>query len=140
MSMFLTTNELKTHLYGEQIEAISGGDETILTAAIDGAISEARGYLAAFDRDTIFAATGSDRNGLLLIFVKDIAVWHYVNLCNAGTDLKLRQDRYERAVSWLREVQKGNVSPDLPVVIDDDGVNPNAIIIWGSNPKRNNHF
>jgi phage gp36-like protein len=137
--MFLTIDELKTHLYDGQIDAISGNDETILVAAVDGAVAEAKGYLAAYDRDSIFAATGNDRNGLLLIFVKDIAVWHYVNLCNAGTDLKLRQDRYERAISWLREVQKGNVSPDFPTVTDD-GTNPNAIILAGSNPKRNNHF
>jgi phage gp36-like protein len=138
--MFLTTSELQTHLYGEQIEAISGNDETLLNAAVDGAIAEARGYLSAFDRDAIFNASGSNRNALLLIFVKDIAVWHYINLCNPGTDLKLRQDRYDRAISWLKEVQKGNVSPDLPVVMGDDGVVTGAQIIFGSNPQREQHF
>ena len=34
---FITPKELETHLYKENIEAISREDETILTAAIDAA-------------------------------------------------------------------------------------------------------
>ena len=79
---FITPKELETHLYKENIEAISREDETILTAAIDAAVQEAYGYLGAYDRKKIFEATGSQRNALLLIFVKDIAVWHFVNLCD----------------------------------------------------------
>ena len=108
---FITPKELETHLYKENIEAISREDETILTA-----VQEAYGYLGAYDRKKIFEATGSQRNALLLIFVKDIAVWHFVNLCNAGTDLQLRQDRYERAVAWLRQVQKSDIKPNLPII------------------------
>lgn len=47
---FITPEELETHLYKENIEAISREDETILTAAIDAAIQEAYGYLGAYDR------------------------------------------------------------------------------------------
>jgi len=42
---FLTKNELKTHLYEENVDVISRNDETILTAAIDAAVQEAKGYL-----------------------------------------------------------------------------------------------
>lgn len=139
---FLTPEELETHLYKESIDTISREDETILTAAIDAAQQEASGYLGAFDRKAIFESTGKGRNALLVIFVKDIAVWHFVNLCNAGTDMKLRQDRYERAVSWLRAVQKSDVKPDLPVIdINGDGKPDTAAeYIYGSNPKKNQHF
>lgn len=138
--MFVSLEEIKTHLYGESVLAISGEDDTILAAAIDAAVSEARGYLAGFDREAVFSATGEARNALLLVFVKDIAVWHYVNLCNAGTELKLRQDRYERAIDWLKAVQKGAVSPDLPR--EDTELQPGSgdLIIFGSNPKKEQHF
>lgn len=135
---FITPEELNTHLYRENIEAISREDETVVIAAIDAAVSEAKGYLSAYDTEKIFSAEGAERNALLLIFVKDIAVWHFINLCNAGTELQLRQDRYERAVAWLRQVQKGEVTPDLPG-IDTDG-KPEGIYIYGSNPKRTQHF
>lgn len=117
---------------------IARDDEALVMAAIDGAVQEARGYLADYDRDAIFSASGNMRNMLLLIFVKDIAVWHFINLCNAGTEMQLRQDRYERAVDWLKAVQSGKVSPDLPRAIVDG--KPTGGIIHGSNPKRNQHF
>jgi len=138
--MFVTTDEIKTHLYGESVSAISRGDDTILTAAIDAAISEARGYLAGYDRNAIFLAEGNKRNALLLVFVKDIAVWHYINLCNAGTELELRLNRYERAVAWLKGVQKGDITPDLPRTTEEGGDEIIAPVIFGSNPKREQHY
>jgi phage gp36-like protein len=138
--MYLTKQELGTHLYQENIGVITRGDDTMITAAIDAAISEARGYLGAFDKETIFSAQGDARNALLLTFVKDIAAWHLINLCNAGTEFKVRQDRYDRAVNWLKEVQKGNVSPDLPAAEDETGEITGNVIKFGSNPQRSQHF
>jgi phage gp36-like protein len=137
---FLTQAELKTHLYGENIKAITRDDNTIVVAAIDAAIAEAKGYLAAFDIATIFAATSTSRNALLLTFVKDIAAWHLVVLSNAGVELQLRQDRYERAITWLKAVQKGDIAPDLPKAEDEDGEPTGNPIIYGSNEKRNQHY
>lgn len=137
--MFIYLEELKTHLTDETVEVVSGGDETLLQAAIDGAVVEAKGYLSAFDTARVFAASGSMRNPLLLIFIKDIAAWHFLNLCSAGADFKVRQDRYERAVAWLRSVQKGDVNPDLPRLQTDKKDMPSGII-YGSNPKRSQHF
>ena len=140
---FITPEELKTHLYQENIDVIARNDETILIAAIDSAIAEAYGYLGSYDREKIFNATGDERNALLLTFCKDMAVWHFISLCNAGADMQLRQDRYDRAVSWLKAVQKSEIKPNLPVVDDsnNDG-NPDGAkeYIFGSNPKRTQHF
>lgn len=141
---YLTIQELNTHLHDELVETITRGDTTIAEAAIDAAIAEARGYLTRYDTVRIFTASASRRNQLLLIFIKDIATWHLVNLCNAGTDLKFRQDRYERAIDWLKAVQRGDVSPDLPEREPESGKteknNPIGPIAYGSNPKRCQHF
>jgi phage gp36-like protein len=137
--MFLTNTEMKTHLYAENISVIQRDDVTILTAAIQGAVVEARGYLMAYDVGAVFEAEGEARNPLLLIFVKDIATWHFLVLCNAGHELRLRQDRYDRAIAWLRGVQKGDIDPDLPKA-DDSGIDAAAIVKFGSNPKRGQHF
>mgnify|MGYP006923591908 FL=1 len=62
----------------------------------------------------------------------------------AHTDLQLRQDRYERAVAWLKSVQRSEIKPNLPVMEDADGdgkPDPAAgEYIFGSNPKRSQHF
>ncbi|MFV0505762.1 MAG: phage protein Gp36 family protein [Bacteroidales bacterium] len=140
---FITSTDITTHLYSEQVDNISREDKTILTSAIDGAIAEAKGYLSAYDIDTIFKATGRRRNALLLIFVKDIAVWHFINLANPATDYEAREARYKRAVEWLKGVQKGDVVPDLPKLetdTDGDGKPDSGAVLSGSNPKRQNHF
>jgi len=134
---FLSVSELSTHLYGESGDAINRGDETIPQSAIDGAIAEAKSYLKDYDVAAIFAATGTNRNALLLIFVKDIAVWHYIQLANPGIDMELREKRYNAAISWLKGVQRGDISPDLPA---DETTDQPGKIIFGSNLKRGNHF
>lgn len=138
---FLTPQEVETHLYKETIDTISREDDTILLAAIDAAVQEAAGYLGAYDRANIFNQP-KQRNELLLTFVKDIAVWHFVNLCNAGAELELKEKRYDRAIAWLRQVQKGEVTPSLPRADDDGDGKPDGSTeyIYGSNPKRNQHF
>jgi len=134
---YVTIEEIKTHLYEEQVDVITSGDNTILQSAIDAAISEAKGYLRAFDIATEFSKTGDARNSLLIIFLKDIAVWHFVNICNVNTDLGLRMERYKRAIDWLKAVQKGDVVPDLEALPEDKQT---GVILFNSNPKRDNHF
>lgn len=137
---FITIQDLNTHYYDEHANIITRDDDTIITAAIDGAIQEAKGYLGAYDREAVFAKIGVERNALLLIFVKDIAVWHFINLSNAGTDYDARENRYKRAIDWLKSVQRGDVTPDLPKVQGTDGKPESGTIIFGSNAKKNQHF
>ncbi len=139
--MYITVKEISSHLYGEQVAAISGDNTTDLLEAINAATMEARGYLTAWDIDAELSknpdASPDTRNPLLLIYIKDIAVWHYINKCNVDTSLELRRDRYGRAVDWLKEVQRGAVNPGLPALPKE---NKTGVIIASSNPKRNNHF
>ncbi|MEG1464800.1 MAG: phage protein Gp36 family protein [Mucinivorans sp.] len=137
--MYLSNEELRTHLRSEYTDLISRGDQTLLTAAIDGAVAEAAGYLSSFDTDKIFTTVGAARNSLLLIFVKDIAVYHFINLCGGGVYYERREKRYEQAIAWLRGVQKGVITPSLPPRIDELGKQSTPILI-ASNPKRGNHF
>lgn len=140
--MFITPTELETHLYREQIDVIAREDDAPVLAAIDAAVQEAASYLGAYDCKAIFAAKGEQRNALLLLMVKDMAVWHFVNLCNAGTELDLREKRYDRAIEWLKGVQRGEVKPSLPIVDQDADGKPDGAseIIYGSNPKRTQHY
>lgn len=135
--MYITPNDISTHLYGEQVKAITGGDTEQLLHAIDAAIAEVRGYLTAYDIDAELAKEGDQRNPLLLIMTKDVVVWHFINICNVNTSLELRRDRYGRAIDWLKSVQKGEVSPNLPALPESDRT---GIYIFNSNPKRNNHY
>lgn len=135
--MYISTEELKTHLRDETIQAISGVDETLLTMAISGAESEAQGYLHKYDIETLWARTGSARDPLLAIWLKDIAVWHYINIANPGVDFAVRERRYLAAIAWLKGVQKGDIVPPGYPLPEQADTSEFSI---GSNPKRGNYI
>lgn len=149
---FLIESELNTHLYDEQVGEIVRNDVAIVPASIDAAIVEMKGYLSAYDTDAIFNATGSNRNALVLLFLKDIVVWHVICLASPDVEFKLREERYKRAIQWLRDVQARRAFPNLPVPAPAVGQPTgdtthsggyggfNGSMAWGSNPKRNNRL
>ena len=138
MALRRIKTDIKTHLYGEIIDAITRQDDTIIAASIDAAISEAKGYLSDYDIATIFAQTGSARHPLLLTLIKDMAVWHFLSLSNPSADLQLRRSRYERSIEWLHGVQKRTIIPDLPPIPVVDNIT--GSIRFGSNDPRVLHF
>lgn len=135
--MYLAAAEIKTHLYGEKVDTISREDDDILKTAVSAAIAEAKSYLSAFDTEKIFDETGADRNPILLLFVKDIAVWHFIQLANPNVDLNLRLERYEKAIAWLDKIMRGQLVPDLPTKTEDGQPENNFIRFGGNRPRRN---
>lgn len=137
---YLTIQEIKSYLKSENVDVITRNDDTLVTAAIDTAISEAKGYLSAFNREAIFGETGSNRNELLLTMVKDCASWHIMKLSNAGINYEYRKQIYDRAIKWFEDVQKSRIKPDLPELENDEGISNAAPIRFGSNAKKSQRF
>ena len=139
---YLTALEIGTHLYGEVVNEIerSPTESNNLNFAIQAAIEEAKGYLTAYDIVAIFAAAGDARNPILLLYIKDITVWHFIQLGNPGVEMSLRLDRYEKATKWLEKVQAGKTNPNLPYPVAPPVSEANNYIKWGGNVKRNNNF
>ena len=139
--MFVTPQELYTHLYEESVAAISGNDERLLASAISAAVGEVKGYLHKYDTDKLFGATGENRDALLLLWVKDVAVWHYINIANPGVDFEVRKTRYEYVRAILKDIQKEYYLPDFPRKTDGEGQPENTSgFRIGSNTKRKNHI
>ena len=134
--MFLTQEELKSVAYSYQLDQIVDSDTTILQMAIDAAVEEIRGYLSSrYDTRAVFAATGENRNPLVLEITKDIALWYIIRLSNVDIIYDSVKERYDRAVKWLDRVAAGTVTPDLPAAVDENGeyVQP---MRYGSMPKQ----
>lgn len=139
--MFVTPQELYTHLYEESVAAISGNDERLLASAISAAVGEVKGYLHKYDTDKLFGATGDERDSLLLLWVKDVAVWHYINIANPGVDFEVRKTRYEYVRAILKDIQKEYYLPDFQRKTGGDGKIENTSgFRIGSNVKRKNHI
>jgi phage gp36-like protein len=137
--MYITIDELKTALYSYQAQEIAEHDSDILFMNIAAAEGEARSYLAGrYNVNAIFAATGAQRNQLLLELTKNIAVWYIVRLSNVDLIYTHAKERYDAAVEWLNRVADGKLNPDLPPALAD-GVPDGSAISWGSSEKRNSN-
>lgn len=136
--MYLSVEELKTHIYKEETEAIMEGDATIPLASITAAIELAKTRLAKdYDIDKIFAQRGNDRNPLLLKVIKDIAVWEFIGLANPSVDYEDKKFRYLQAMDWLKAVYNG-MPAGLP--LKEDGANKVKSFSYQANPPRKHHY
>ncbi|MBP3762933.1 MAG: DUF1320 family protein [Bacteroidales bacterium] len=133
--MFVSKEEIKTHLYDYQVDQITDGDDTIVLSAIDTAVAEVKSYLAnRYDTATIFAAEGSARSALIVEHVKVCAVWHLLILCNVDAIYERYEKAYERTIEYLKQVADGLLTPDLPYLQTSDG-SPTGTIQLKSNKK-----
>ena len=144
--MFANIEDLDQTIYNYQVTQITEGNSTIVLQALLTAESEVRGYLSEsnrrehldgrlhYDVAAIFAATGTDRNALLLTLTLTIAKWYIVELCNADIIYEVAKERYDRAVALLNKIAKGEINlADLPLITPAED-QPSALR-FGSRPK-----
>lgn len=145
--MFLEITDLGTTIYSYQIDQITEGDENIPLQAMASAEEELRSYLAAIewsdgrprlDIPAILGATGTGRNALLVRMTSTIAKFYIIELCNADIIYETAKERYDRAVTWLRQLARGEIKlttlPETPETDDSTGTEP---FIYGSREKFN---
>ncbi len=149
--MFIEIEELKTVVYAYQVEQITEADDDIIVMALTAAIDEAKSYIKGnnkrewkdgrplYDANAVFNATGTSRNGLLMEMVKNIAIWYVIRLCNVDMMFEHVKDRYDRAISWLKQLNRGEITLDLPLlpVTTIDETNAVQPFRYGSRAKFN---
>ena len=148
--MIVTIEELsQTSLYPEIIKAITRDNTQAAELQILAAESLTRSYMSKYDCDAIFGTVDKEPTykgaalELIKKVIKIIASYYLVRLANPNVDLELFRLDYQDALDWLKDLQKGDVAPDLPYKPDDPNT-PNDesgdSVAWTSNIKRNNHF
>ncbi len=148
---FLSKAELKTVAYTYQVDQITEADDDIVLQAIETGTKEVAGYLRrnnkkeyndgriVYDVTAVFAATGNNRHALILQYTKIVSLWHLIVLCNVDMIYEHVKERYDRAIDYLKKVNKGDVTLDLPVLAtpvpgDDNSGQP---FRYGSRKKFN---
>lgn len=142
---------MPSSMYGYQMEQITEGNDDIIDMAMAAAEEEIRSYLTGnnmiewkdgrfqYDVDAILAATGDARNPLILKHATTIAKWWIVELCNADVIYEQTKERYDRAVSWLNKLAKGDVSlSSLPKL--DMEASEKQPFSFGSRTKFNHEY
>lgn len=134
---FVDTEDFKTHIYAEAVAVISRNDETQLEQALRLGQQTVARYLSNYDTATIFASTGIDKQKYeeLILYIKDIAKWHFIAVCNVSVDLELAKQRYEMAIKALEKIQKSSIIEGWPV----SPKNPEPSAIRSGSNKKWNH-
>jgi phage gp36-like protein len=137
--------DLNTHIYPEILNNISRDNDAIITQCISDSENECKGYLSKFDLLKLFGdneTAPTINDPFLKRIVKDIASWHIVTLANPNVNMELFRTRYEDAIRWLKDVQKGMIDPEGWEYKTDDSeteLNESSNIQFSSNPKQT-HF
>ena len=140
MTHFIDPSDYDATVHHDIIDSLTRGDDSILDICEDRAIEEMKSYLSArYDTEAIFAARDAERHPLVLMMCLDIATYH---VYSAGNPQKMqngiRKDRYERAVEWLKGVQRGNISINGAPLLQAEQREQD--FLYRSRPKRTLHF
>lgn len=107
---FISKQDFTSHIYEENIDSISGGDETKLNEAIATAINKAKRSMSRYDIDAIFAlesAKDKEPYSELVTYIKDIAKYHFIAVCNLNVDYEIAEKRYNAAIAELKGIANG---------------------------------
>ncbi|MDE6282412.1 MAG: DUF1320 domain-containing protein [Muribaculaceae bacterium] len=120
--MFIDTEDYKVVIGDAALKVVSQSSPENIANAEAEAIEEISGYLRpVYDTAAIFAASGNDRNRLIVMYTADIVLYHLTASQPQKMGSEIRKERYERAIKWLEGVQAGKIVPDLPIAVSDDG-------------------
>lgn len=132
MDNFITLQDYDAGTHREILDSLlrtesKSYDPNTIEICEDRAVAEMRGYLDNnYDCEAIFSAKGEDRHPLILMFALDIAIYHIFCIHNPYKMSKIRQDRYDRAVAWLKEVMKGDVTIAGAPLLPEDNMSNNS--------------
>lgn len=145
--MFLQKSDLGSTIYNYQIDQITEGNDDITAQAMAAAEEELRSYITApewsdgrtkYDVELILTGTGTNRNALLVRMAVTLAKFYIIELCNADIIYETAKERYDRAITWLKQFARGEIKlstlPETPNTDDATGTDP---FIYGSREKFN---
>ena len=132
MQNFISLEDYDASIHREILDSLlrqgtSDYDPQIIEICEDRAISEMKSYLnKKYDCQAIFSQTGAERHPLILMFALDIAIYHIFCQHNPYKISKIREDRYERATTWLKGVMKGDITVEGAPLLPSDAISDNS--------------
>ena len=137
--MFVTEEDYRVVVGDSALRVISQASAENRANAELEAMEEIAGYLRPkYDTQAIFQAEGDARNRLIVMYTADIALYHLVSAMPQRMGSEVRQERYERAISWLEGVAKGSIVPDLPTAQSDGEEQAGTFLLQSEPPLRHN--
>lgn len=137
--MFITEKDY-IQVGTEALKIMQNSSEENRKTAEERALSRMAAALRGrYDVNATFSMEGDDRDAELVGCATDIALYHMVCSLPAKMGYEIREKRYKDALDFLKEIQAGRITPDIPTVTgpngEEDYCNP---IRYGS--EKQNHY
>jgi phage gp36-like protein len=131
MARFLQKEDYAMQVKSEIIKLLltSNDDEWFLSAALiraeNTAISQIKNRIGKrYDCTRVFApaesSTVDNRDQWIVTIAIDISLYHLYSKSGSKDVPQHRQDRYQDAIDWLKDVGNGETLADLPTVVDEN--------------------
>ena len=134
---FLSRDDFKHAIKLNLLDQLTDTDITIIDEIVAATVEEMKAYLKTrYNVATIFSATGSARNKLVVLYCRDMALYHIYSRYTLKAMPAIRDQRYKEALKWLQDVRDERNNPDgFPA----SGSATAGYVKVGSNAKRENH-
>ena len=137
--MYITVEELTDGIHAESLTAITRGDNSKATQAIDDAMAMVRSYICVrYDIEAEYAKTGAARDGMTVKLVRDIAIYYCYEGSSPVNMPETREKAYDDAIAFLKSVQAEKAA--MPGLARLDGSKGSNYVKFGGNRKRRNKW
>src|SRR5947207_12315131 len=110
---FLAKTDFKYSIDLTVLDALTGADDSIWVELSDEAVLEMKSFLnSRFDVTTIFTAVGLLRDKSIVMYCKDISLYHLYSIYSFKNIPQIRVNRYNHALQWLQDVNAQKINPE----------------------------
>ena len=132
---FLNKDDFLSLIDGNTLDVIIENNDALLDEAEGRAIEEMNAYLnVRYDTQTVF--NSNSRNGLIVMYLCDIVLYHLHSRISPDNIPELRKERYTNAKEWLEKAADGFISPLLPKKQEED----KTPLRFGSSLPKQKHY
>jgi hypothetical protein len=144
MTRFIKEGDYAMQIKQEIIKMLTAPDDWYncprLIRAEQTTISQIRNHIAKrYDCNAVFSAEADpedNRDQFIVTILIDMALYHLYSQTGQKDIPEHRQQRYQDAIEWLKDVGNGTISADLPEATGDDGQAYGNFIINSRTPSN----
>ena len=144
MNNFIQITDYDATIHREILDSLlreEAGSSATVEVCENRAIATVRSLIGnRYDCDAIFAATGDQRNVIILKVCVDISVYEIFCQHNPYKMSQIRKDRYDDAMTFLREVRDFDTSIDGAPLLPEETQADNSRWQIESDCLRATHF
>lgn len=129
---FLAIEEFTTIINHDLLNTLIEYNTDILDEIINTSVEEMKSYLfPIYETENLFSEE-AERNKILMMYCKDICVYHVYSRFGFRKIPAIREVRYKAAIKWLEDVKVQKIVPEGLTTYEKN------VIKTGSNEKRIN--